>query len=263
MVDWLPVPYTNGTTRPTGSCNEGDWYMNTVSGNVYLCSKSVMGEGTSWSFMTFSAAGSSAGIAAALNMKPNAHHLYVYGLRLTVLIPEPLKEYAIGTPSFTAYPLGATYTNILYSNPSNHHIVIDRCEINGQIGRARIAYGAVFDGQYMALTNSYFHGIGYWQNISYWGGPASNGIIFFSGTGPGKIYNNVMEIYGLSLFFSDDGSSCIKLPGDYVIDRNYFLRDDKYRYGSDTFLGLGYAQRQLGEHKVGAYNNNIGLIVRC
>jgi hypothetical protein len=251
MVDWIDVPYTSGTTRPTGDCTEGSWYFNTESGHVYLCSQRVKGQGYGWSFMSLSNALYSAGISGAFVMKPNAHHLHVMGLKLTVLIPEPLKEYAIGTPSFLSYPLGATYTNILYSSVSNHHIVFDRCDIDGQMARARVTYGGILDGSNIALTNSLVHSIGYWQNVSYWGGPASNGLIFFGGPGPGKIVNNFIEVYGLSVFFSDDAGACVTLPEDYVIDRNHFIRDDKYRFGSDTFLGLGYSQRQLGEHKVG------------
>lgn len=254
MVEWQTVPYTNGTSRPTSACSPGDWYHDTNSGHIYMCSEQHKG-GTGWNFMVMSTSIFSGAVSAGLMMKDKAHHLYVEGIIFTVVIPERRPEYGIGFPSMSNYPMGVTYGNIIGSGTSNHHIVVDRCEVNGQIGRARVLIGLSFNGEYMALINSYIHGIGYWHNESYWGVSSSQGISIPYGTGPGKIYNNHIEAYGLSLFFPDDAGSCVTLPADYAIDRNLFVRDEKYRYGSDTYAGLVYPLRQMGEHKVGKFNS--------
>ena len=238
------IPHAEGTVSPT-SCSTGDWFYNTTTTRPIDGVSRCVGPNT-WARVPIRWPSFSAN--AAINLSDNgAHHLRFIGLTITHIPqpPEPLWGTTLGVE------VGSIYGALIYQSSVNDHIIWDRCWFQGH-EPARINDAGFFDGSYIAVVDSRFDGIQYWQGgLPQVQDVESSGITITQGPGPGKFDNNYIEAYGISLYSTDDANSYSPTPSDYTITRNTFYRDEAYHYGSPASNGRTYITRHLLEMKRG------------
>lgn len=250
---WQPVPFTTGSAPPL-TCNVGDWFLRTSSGNpqdnTFRCL-----EPNTW--VPFSLRGAfSTKQAAAITLSTNsARYLRFIGLEVTsIRLPdEPLWLQMSRDPYRGQY--GSVFLGLVDQDATNSHIIWDRCWIHGYVDRSRNFQGVVFDGDNVAIVDSYLDGFFMWAGVepgSMSVDAESSAIYIPSGPGPLLLDNNYLEAGGITVYVPSDW--CCGLPSepsDGIVRRNTFHLGDEYRYGSSTFAGRQVLMRHLLELKQG------------
>lgn len=242
---WVSLTAPTGTSVPA-TCTTGEWFWksnaSTAQKGVYRCISTD--NLVSMPAINFSEFKNYPAIQLSVN---SAHHLRFIGLQLSNVQPppEPLWEQENGLQAGSAFP------PLVFQDSTNKYIVWDRCLFRGkEPGRAQ--FGGYFDGEHIAVIDSWFDGFQNWQ------GPTQrafdhegNAIMIGYGPGPGKIHNNHLEAYGITLYSPDDGNSTTPAPADYTVTQNLIYHSEEYRYGSPSSNGRTYMVRHPFELKRG------------
>ena len=127
-------------------------------------------------------------------------------------------------------------------NQLPHHIIIDRCILQGdpQRGARR---GVALNSSHTAIINSHFSD--FMEQ-----GADSQAIAGWSGPGPFKIVNNYLEGAGENIMFGG-GDSLIRgmVPSDIEIRSNHFYKPLRWKIGHPEYAGTPWTIKNLFELK--------------
>lgn len=117
----------------------------------------------------------------------------------------------------------------------------------------RVQSGIYGQSNYLAVLDSWFENVTYWlPSVEAYGcNPCTASAIQVTGGSFMKLINNYIDATGINLFASDDAD---QMTSDVEVLRNHFVRQEKYRLGSQEntdYTGKYYQSRHLIELKRG------------
>jgi hypothetical protein len=244
LTNWRMPNVTEGTTDPTGPCDEGTgtdagrmFYHNTVLDRSFWC---VDDTGSNYASTTgvwrrinkIVQNGSFAGFAA-VRIDPAASRYHIIGMEVAAAkVPNPPPSgWFIGHNSggLSSYNRQGGYMTLL--DISGSQVIIDRAWLHAEAGAAppiRIHNCAIWYAHDSALVNSYLDDCVNWQYNGYGDFEGSDGISHAEG-GPAHIENNFIT-GGTIAYYSEDTPGI--LTHDLLFRRNTITKHKKWQRGS-------------------------------